>query len=230
MTTDPRVLLCMTVRVEPRPQPFHQAIAAIQHQPGSMLAVERNPYTVAGVRNQAVRTMLNGKDADGREFTHLMFVDADVLVPPDAITRLLALNCPLASGCYPICKLHDDGSPSSLTLAIWSEDHIAENDLWFLNTKAGKWLTGWFTGVRETALCGAGCLLIQRRVFDVLGFPWFRWSEAWSGHDYVSHGEDVDFCYRAAQAGFGPILADGDLHCGHIREIDIAHFVATATE
>ena len=60
--------------------------------------------------------------------------------------------------------------------------------------------------------CGAGCLLIHRRVLQAIGGDWF--SEI--TRDGRVFGEDLSFCVRAAGAGFG-VHADTGARAGHVK-------------
>jgi GT2 family glycosyltransferase len=73
---------------------------------------------------------------------------------------------------------------------------------------------GWEPGAVITAGgCGAGCLLIHRRVLDAAGPAPFTEITADDGRQY---GEDLSFCLRAAAAGF-TVCADTAARAGHVK-------------
>jgi GT2 family glycosyltransferase len=58
-----------------------------------------------------------------------------------------------------------------------------------------------------TRVCGAGCLLVRRRVFERVKRPWFKCSRP-------RHGEDFYFTNKARAAGFQPYI-DRSVIVGH---------------
>jgi len=58
-----------------------------------------------------------------------------------------------------------------------------------------------------TRVCGTGCLLVNRRVFERVGRPWFKCSRP-------HHGEDFYFTSKAREAGFQPYI-DRSVIVGH---------------
>lgn len=163
------------------------------------LRVGVNPYSVAANRNEAVGDFLGRK-----QFSHLLFVDDDVIVPPRVIPDLLAVNAHVAGGCVPSVRA---GNP-------------------YVQVQprgVPMWLRSW-PAKHETIAAGAvggGCMMIRRDVFEVLGFPWFVWQETYSeAGGYGNASEDSAFCYRATEAGL-LILAAGSVRCGHLKTVDV---------
>lgn len=120
------------------------------------------------------------------EATHLLFLDSDMMVPPDTLARLLAHDKPIVGATYtkrrgPFDLTHRElnGGPGQI----------------------GK------PGLREVSRMPTGCLLIDMSVFEKLSKPYFpvKWSEA---GDCIS--EDNVFCDRAREAGFS-VWLDMDL-------------------
>lgn len=170
-----------------------------------------NAHNVCVSRNKGV-TKLLGHD----EFTHIMFVDNDVTIPDDAIGRLMSLDANVATGCVPT--------------TVRDVPFIAVAQSVEPVTNAITWQRHWFSGARETEACGAACLLIRREVFGAIGFPWFRWPEYYVDARYYYHSEDIDFCNRVMADGLGPIMAHGDVRCGHQRNIDTSTLIRDETD
>lgn len=168
-------------------------------------------YGVALARNAVVAQFLASK------CSHLLFVDDDVVLPADAITRLADVasqpSHDVALGCYVGVKRFADGTRFYVVLM-----------------KMGRGLEDcyetWPDGVVEVEGGGAGCMLIGRHVLERLPYPWFRFSGTYipGTATVVTMGEDIDFCLRARSAGFR-IFADGGVRCGHVKEIDLKQFV-----
>lgn len=66
------------------------------------------------------------------------------------------------------------------------------------------------TGIRKITAAGAGCLLIRRRVFDLVPFPWFRCGQIRPDQLH----EDTGFCLSAAAVGI-PTYLDCEARVGH---------------
>ncbi|MBI2982279.1 MAG: hypothetical protein HYY44_08345 [Deltaproteobacteria bacterium] len=145
-------------------------------------------------RNYLVEQMLSHP----MKATHLFFVDADILLPSDALMRLLEANAPIVSGLYH--KRIPPHEPMAFTQGKKGIEPIG--------------LKG--PHLREVEMVGAGCLLIQRKVFEKIPFPWFesRWSK--TGH----LSEDFHFCRKARKAGF-EILVDRKVRPLHIEPMGI---------
>jgi hypothetical protein len=156
-------------------------------------------------RDQAVANMLQ------HGFSHLMFVDDDVCIPPDSIPRLLAHGRDIVSGLY---------YRRALPLAPVMLKNDAQGN--------PQWITEWNPkgALIEVDLVGAGCLLVHRRVYERLKPPWFIWELEESVTKWIRQGmgepvedkllsEDFSFCRRAQRMGFS-ILVDTGVACEHI--------------
>jgi hypothetical protein len=145
--------------------------------------------------------------ADG--FTHVLFLDADMLHPDDLFLRILKYcDRPyVVSGFYtqrqypfaPIAlrdgQLHESGRYSS-----YRHDHdYREVDA---------------DGLRDEEVVGMGCCLIPLAAVRALGpRPWFEYKADADGWHLVS--EDVPFCEKVRAAGFR-ICLDPSISCGHL--------------
>jgi GT2 family glycosyltransferase len=204
------VLACMPSRSgSPEWGPFEmmktacRRVAEIGIAAACAIAKE-NKYGVAQCRNMAVAEFLTDKDC-----THLFFVDDDVYVPENAIFQLLEMRKDVAAGCYP--SIYNVGELKVETYVVAWED--------------GKKIRKWFKGIKRVEAAGTGCMLIHRRVFDKIKFPWFRWGEYLIEGKYQQQSDDLDFCHRCRERGI-EIWANGNVRCGHVKPVDIANFVA----
>lgn len=205
------IFVCIPTRGEsPDFGVVQAAQAACDHfGEGAHLGSTSNAHNVCASRNKGVAQMLS------RGFSHILFIDNDVTVPLDTISRLMALDANVATGCVPTTI---NGS-SPLKAFITVAQHVEEG------TNRITWYSKWFDGVRSTEACGGACLLVKRDVFEAIGFPWFQWPERYEGEAYSYFSEDVDFCNRVMAAGLGPIMADGAVRCGHERRINVASVI-----
>lgn len=125
--------------------------------------------------------------------THLIFLDADMVYPPDTITRLLNRNKTIVGALtfkrWPNFEpLLFDGEPYKMTLI----DPIPE-------------------GLVKVTATGTGCLMIKTSVFEHIQYPWFEFGS----NNGKPVGEDINFCYSAKEKGFD-IYVDTTIRTEHI--------------
>lgn len=143
-------------------------------------------------RNEIVKEFLQ------TDCTHLFMVDADTIPPTEAIEKLLNQKQPFISGLTPII----DGGNAKIRKynAVDLEDkEILPN-----------------TGVHISRGVGASCVLIDRKVFDYVKPPYFRFIfEDDNGREcFVS--EDIYFISKLIQANITP-LVDSSVVCQHVK-------------
>ena len=204
------VFVCITTRDgKPDFATLHSAEEACRFYGDAKVGTTRNAHNVCVSRNMGVAKMLE------HGFDHILFLDNDVTIEPNAIHNLVKLDANVATGCVPttICE---GGRLATFLSVAQSVDS---------KTNAITWQRHWFDGVRDTEACGAACLLIRREVFDKLEFPWFRWPEFYEDGRYYFFSEDIDFCNRVMAAGLGPIRAHGQVRCGHSRGVNVADLI-----
>lgn len=171
-----------------------------QHMPGIRLMFVQERGTILA----SMRSYL-AEDAVKKGATHILWVDADMVFPADALIRLLKHKKPIVAAnysqrrapCEPVAK-QMDGKHWLYT------DHMS-------------------TGLEAAIACGMGLMLTETGVFVGLPRPWFDCGEV----DIVEKtgkpgliGEDFWFCYAAnAQLGVHPYI-DHDLskQVGHVGE------------
>lgn len=123
----------------------------------------------------------------------LFFLDDDVLVRPDTLTRLLAHDLPVVSAA--VCNRRK----VSQLAAHWPD---------------GSQVPFGSGGLVEVGFLSTSALLIRREVFDQLGSV-FRFDQSQLEADGVIEGEDYEWCRRAQAAGF-PLHVDMATPVGHI--------------
>lgn len=114
----------------------------------------------------------------------LLFVDADMGFPPDALLRLLGREQTIVGATYP--------SRHAATIHGTAIDHSTLNGC----------------GLAEMKSLPFGMMLVDRSVFETLPRPWFK--TEWDAERSTFVGEDVTFCTRAREAGF-QVWCDLDL-------------------
>lgn len=109
-------------------------------------------------RNEAVRTFL-GTNIGGHKLEYIIFIDCDMVMPPNAIDMLLATayqQTPWADIVGAYCQLR--GKPYLPTTDFGS-------GLWEASDP--------YCGPMEVIRTGSAFILIKRHVFERLSFPWY---------------------------------------------------------
>jgi len=148
-------------------------------------------------RNEIVKLMLNHP----AKFTHLCFVDSDMVFSSDTIVKLAERNKPVVGAlCYqriaPFAAVTFDRKEVSATESKF-EKTVAKPDA---------------TGLAQVAGCGTGLVLIERSVFEKIPPPWFKieWNAAGQ-----HRGEDLYFSELCHQHQI-PIFVDTTVSAGHL--------------
>jgi len=146
--------------------------------------------------NQGRAAVLNG------DFTALLVIEHDMLVPPDAIEKLLSDPADIVYGVY----LFRHGSPVlnayRKTCMLEPDQSLTITDEWYPNILAGAWQVGRV----DVSGCGTGCTLIKRHVLEKLKF-----------RTWENTAPDIPLACDAAKAGFTQ-AARFDVICGHFTE------------
>lgn len=210
MTQEPIVTICITSRSASPPCDVVDAAGrardyAVQRGIRTFIGIGASGHSVDFARNVGIAYARRNNPAP----THMLMLDDDVLIPEGTIPALLECNAGIAGGCYPGMKQVGNGLRAPLVLV----------------RRNGAWSPGWFDGIVSAEVVPGGCMLVRADVLDVLGFPWFRWPQELKNGVITHMTEDVDFCERAAAAGFA-VRANGDVRCSHINRIDLSQFVS----
>ena len=189
-----------------------------------MVMIKREPCTLA--RNELVRQFLES------DAMYLMFIDDDTPVPADAIVRLLALDVDIATGVTPF--RYGAHGPAGLRANVVRRNgdvparaRAAEHLLSVQDhNKKSLWEPLWPDDVFDVWHCGTSCMLLRRRVFEEIPFPWFQYYQDDKGGFQT---EDVHFCTKARNAGL-TMRCDGMVRCGHINKVDLAQFAESPVQ
>jgi hypothetical protein len=164
---------------------------------------------VSDLRDDAAFAALTGN------YSHLLFLDADMTWPPDVLVKLLAHHSRgLVSGLYHLKAW--PYWPVALKSAVWNED---DQDYDYTYDKDGPHSEI----LRPVSLIGMGCALIPVELFRRFDRPWFQYQQASSRFTTVT--EDVYFCQQAERLGC-PIWLDPTIVCRHVSQelISTAHY------
>lgn len=164
---------------------------------------------LAKARNRLVDEFLHNEQFTECEW--LLFMDTDMVFPPDTIHRMVAraITCEVkilgalcvivtADGPIPTMFIDDPNTVTQVMLD-WEPDQVA-----------------------QVAATGAACLLVHRSVLESMFNKSGGSRNCWFGFDVRlsdsgaewALGEDVSFCLRARDAGF-TVHIDTTMHVGH---------------
>lgn len=168
-------------------------------------------YDVATARNRIAQKAID------MNTDYVLSVDNDVVLPNDALLKLLENDKDVCLGYYAhrnndnryngrtcICKLKDENGEEYYHYPLESEYTVAEMKAM---AEAG-----------ETAIVvhggGMGCSLIRTDVFRKLSYPWYDWVNYGDANRGML-SEDLYFCSLCRASGV-QIHADVRVGCGHM--------------
>jgi hypothetical protein len=176
---------------------FYDALYSIQKPENTLMSLAHG-QSPASNRNAIIKNAL----ADP-EVTHVFFIDDDVLIPSDALMKLLAHDKDIVSGLY--------------LFRSFPHAPIAFNAAMSDGKCRFKFLNDDETGLVQVANIGLGCVLIKREVFERLGGP--NWitigqlnSQEWN--------DDIEFFNRCRSFGY-KLWLDLDVRCGHMASVAV---------
>jgi hypothetical protein len=152
--------------------------------------------------NQLVKDFLDHED-----MTHLFMTEADMILPHDCIVRLMEMDQDIASGVYFLRNSIPEGRGQPCLykrpVAKLAEHAKGANPY-------GQYPVTIFPTEEpfEAGASGLGCVLIRRRVFETLPYPWFDMGAQ-------TCGSDMYFYKHAADHGF-KLWVDPRVRCGQI--------------
>lgn len=168
----------------------------------------------AVARNIIVKAFLKG------DYTHLLFIDDDMIFEGDAINKLLAMDVDIATGIA-----YQRGEPHSPCIFLFNPDNKSLYPVEAVRDKESR-------GQSQVDAIGGYFILAKRKVFEGVEYPWFKYGDTSLGiNDSVDPeekgiGEDVYFSAKAKMAGF-EVWVDTSVeikHIGQEREIDSDYF------
>lgn len=143
---------------------------------------------------------------DHPQLTHLFLTESDMILPHDAIIKLLALDKDMASGVYFLRspKPEHRGQPCLYKRPTMSSvNRNGDIDYGHLPVTIFPTETPF-----QVDVAGLGCVLIKRHVFEELPEPWFDLSAK-------NYGSDMYFYTHARRKGF-ELWIDPTVRCGQI--------------
>ena len=171
----------------------------------SLFAMQKQPHEIEIFipKNYAVDVGRNiiAKYAQENEFDYIMWVDSDMIIPRNTLTRLLSHDKDVVSGVYSYKVLNND--------EVVAKKFMDEERTDYGNLKIKAIQNS--SGLIEVDGFGFGCVLTKVSMFDKIPFPWFIYTQ--------DMGEDIFFCRKAQNEGY-KLWLDTDVICGHIGQIN----------
>lgn len=161
--------------------------------------VVRNPSSKEKIINIVENRNKIIQRAIEKKYDYLFFVDTDVLLPVDAIQKLLSVKQPIASGVY-LGGLPIQGETRIAPVLFDFSDKKDYVKIIPLNDVMEEIIFG-------IAACGFGCCLIEREVLEKVKLRY---------NEQTKSGEDVLFC-ADARKNFGyPTFVNTAVKCTHM--------------
>lgn len=149
-------------------------------------------------------------DAIREGFTHILYLDADMVWPSDVLWKMLKYvthDKAIVSAHY-VMK-----SPPYGAVALFKRHREPGSNVDMFEHADLR-------GVKELVdvqVVGMGCCVVPVSVFEAIGArPWFAYKDDDDGWPRVT--EDVTFCLKAGEAGYR-IAVDPTVECGHVTSM-----------
>jgi glycosyltransferase involved in cell wall biosynthesis len=192
---DKKVLVCVPTAEYARRADFYDYFTQLDLDPG-WYRVTPHGQSPARNRNIAIELALTN------EFTHIMFIDDDVVFKPDLVKRLLRHNLDVIGGLYLM---------RSYPHAPIAFDYADERG--YCRHRVMKESDN---GVVQVESTGLGCVLVNMEVFKKLERPFVTMGEIEKDH----WCDDTSLWKRVKEQGF-KIHIDTTIHVGHMASFTI---------
>lgn len=139
-------------------------------------------------------------------FDNVLWLDSDMLFPPNTLTKLEAYGMDMVTGLY--VKRHEPVEPVLYEKIEEPErgkdGKLVANIASYINYPRDSFF--------QVAGCGFGCVLTSTALLKDV---WDSFGPAFTPYPWAS--EDISFCYKVNQLGY-QIYCDSSVSCGHIGQ------------
>lgn len=192
----PRILIGVPTMEMARAAVFYDYLHMMEKPHGTAITFSHG-QSPAENRNVIIKQALEGN------FTHIFFIDDDVLIPPHSLHQLVARKKDIVSGLY--LQRRFPHAPIAFNVAL--------ND----GRCRYKFLNSGETGLVEVVNFGLGCALIHTDVFRKMEEPWIRIGQL----NKQEWNDDIEFFNRAREQYGYQLFLDLDVRCGHAASISV---------
>ena len=161
-------------------------------------------YDAPGLKNR-IDKIIGGRNAvraeflKNKEYTHLFFLDTDVIMPPETVATLLKHDKPLVAGLYLARQQLPNGKTGIFPVGCVAHETLGRVRQLTIDEV-------WEQRLIEAAVTGLGCVLMRRDVPEKVGFR--------NIGDSITGGEDTAFYGDARKAHF-LLFLDTSIRCDH---------------
>ena len=137
--------------------------------------------------------------------SHLLFVDDDIIVPKDSLTKLIAHKKDIVMGLYFTKK-----PPHTPAALMWHKKPVGG----YMSSP----IKDYNRSLIECDAVGMGCTLINMEVFKKMKRPWFVYLHETRNEEtktITQYAEDNWFCVKAKKLGY-KVFVDTNIRCGHL--------------
>ncbi len=149
-------------------------------------------------RNNAVKMFLEDY------YTHLLFIDDDIIPPQNCLRELLAADKEIIA---PLCFTFNHGDDGLLFPQPVAHRY----------NKEGKYEPYIGKGIEETDVVTGGMFLVKREVFEKLERPFYF---TYHKNGLVIFSEDFVFSQQCQRLGY-KLYTHYNLHCGHLKVVNV---------
>lgn len=160
-------------------------------------------------RNQIIRYAI----LKVREVSDIMFFDSDSVPPPETLDVLLSHDKDIVTAVQPLFLASRGG-------IVWNVMDYTDKPVHSFDPIA---FDGLPNKLFRVSTCGFGAVLVKRRVFEKMGWPYFK--DIYTQHRWAV-GEDSYFAAKAQECGF-EIWADPNLQCEHNKNVNLLELANT---
>lgn len=185
------------------PVQFAESLLNLQKPPDTKVCFKANSLIYDSRNLLSLTAIENG-------FDHVLWLDSDMVIPPDGLhmlsTVMEELRCDMVTGLYfkrkfPTVPVIWDELDAPEVIDGTPVRHLHEYEDYYRQP-----------GIFPVQGCGFGCVLTST---SLLKKVWDRFGPAFT--PYPWGGEDISFCYRVKQLGF-PMYCDRNVSCGHVGQ------------
>jgi hypothetical protein len=228
-------ILCPTYRT-PEPEMKESLLHMCQHTNASGVAtVYAGPPCSASVVHWSRNWLVGEQLKSGKPWTHVLFIDDDIVVEPEALNKLLSHKKDIVAGIctrrndppIPNIRFYDKAEGATRQIWEWPENQLIEVDavgtgLMLISKNALEQVAeAYFSCVWEQDFYGMSADRVERvkkerlAKFDAEKICyWFRFLPTERGD--IEMGEDVTFCYLAKKYCGLSIYVDTSVQPGHL--------------
>ncbi|MFH0751969.1 MAG: glycosyltransferase family A protein [archaeon] len=143
------------------------------------------------------RNLLRSEFLKG-EYDYMLLLDADVIVPPNSLSKLLTHNKKVITGIY--YSFYKINGQTRMMPVLWMQEDEKKQLMKFFTPEEVEG-----SKLVEARACGTGCLLIHKSVLEQIQFRY---------KPEVDACDDVWFCHDIKQKGI-QLYADTSIKCKH---------------